>query len=103
MCNGREHYGKRLRCRTLDVNTTSWTKGTTSDLDITGQIDRPSLLREHFEKCFLHRRRYTAGDDTRQIRLGRLKYLQLCHGPVGCQYKLDERPTRAAYVNIGTP
>ncbi|AYB32672.1 hypothetical protein D4L85_19750 [Chryseolinea soli] len=87
-----------------DVNTTSWTKGTTSDLDITNKIIGQPTAGTFLKNVSFIDGDYTAGDDTPTDPFGTPKvFYSYATGAWGTAASWTSDPTRATFVNIGTP
>ncbi len=87
-----------------DVNTTSWTKGTTSDLDITNKIIGQPTAGTFLKNVSFIDGDYTAGDDTPTDPFGTPKvFYSYATGLWGAAASWTSDPTRATFVNIGTP
>jgi hypothetical protein len=87
-----------------DVSTTSWTKGTTNDLDITGKIIGQPTLGSFLKNVSFIDGDYTAGDDNPTDPFGTPKvFYSYATGLWGAAASWTSDPTRATFVNIGTP
>ena len=87
-----------------DVNTTSWTKGTTGDLDIVGKIIGQPTSGTFLKNVSFIDGDYTAGDNTPVDPFGTPKvFYSYATGLWGAVTSWTSDPTRASYVNIGTP
>lgn len=89
-----------------DVNSATWTKGTTSDLDISAGA---KVIGEPTPGSFLQNvgfidGDYTAGDDTPTNPFGTPKvFYSYASGIWGSAANWTGDPTRATYINIGFP
>jgi hypothetical protein len=87
-----------------DINTTTWTKGTTSDLDITGKIIGQPTSGSFLKDVSFIDGDYTAGDDNPTDPFGTPKvFYSFATGLWGANTSWTSDPTRATWVNIGVP
>ncbi len=87
-----------------DVNTTSWTRGTTSDVDIVGKIIGEPNTGTFLENVAFIDGDYTAGDDNPTNPFGTPKvFYSYATGPWGNATSWTSDATRATWINIGTP
>ena len=87
-----------------DVNTTSWTRGTTSDLDIVGKVIGQPNPGTFLKNVAFIDGDYTAGDDNPTNPFGTPKvFYSYTTGDWGVNTSWTSDATRATYVNIGTP
>lgn len=87
-----------------DVNTTTWTKGTTSDLDITGKVIGQPTSGAFLKNVSFIDGDYTAGDDNPTDPFGTPKvFYSYASGLWGAATSWTSDPTRATFVNIGVP
>ncbi|HEY9005056.1 MAG TPA: hypothetical protein VIM75_02930 [Ohtaekwangia sp.] len=87
-----------------DVNTTTWTKGTTSDLDITNKVIGQPTSGTFLKDVSFIDGDYTAGDDNPTDPFGTPKvFYSYTSGLWGASTSWTSDPTRATYVNIGVP
>ena len=86
-----------------NLATATWTKGATTDLDISGKIIGPSSGTFLKNVSFIDGD-YTAGDDSPVNPFGTPKtFYSYATGLWGAASSWTSDPTRASYVNIGTP
>jgi hypothetical protein len=87
-----------------DVNTTTWTKGTTSDLDIVSKIIGQPTSGTFLKNVSFIDGDYTAGDNNPTDPFGVPKvFYSYASGNWGTNTSWTSDPTRATFVNIGTP
>lgn len=87
-----------------DVTTTTWTKGTTSDLDIVGKVIGQPTAGTFLKDVSFIDGDYTAGDDNPTDPFGTPKvFYSFATGLWGANTSWTSDPTRAAWVNIGVP
>ena len=87
-----------------NLSTTTWTRGTTSDMDITGKIIGQPTAGTFLKNVNFIDGDYTAGDDTPTNPFGTPKtFYSYASGVWGSAANWTSDPTRASYVNIGIP
>ncbi len=87
-----------------DVNTATWTKGTTSDVDIAGKIIGQPNTGTFLKNVSFIDGDYTAGDDSPTDPFGTPKtFYSYATGAWGISTNWTSDPTRATLINIGTP
>lgn len=88
----------------FNLATATWSKGTTSDLDITGKIIGQPTAGTFLKNVNFIDGDYTAGDDTPVDPFGTPKtFYSYQTGLWTAATSWTSDPTRASYVNIGTP